>query len=602
MPCCRLATPCLLTILLTVATTVLAAQTPFGEDYWSQRLEDPRFERLQQRLQSEQAAARGTVSEVLTVGTGDCDYSDLGAALFEAMDNAEIRVSTGTYTGNFVIMDGRNLTIRGGYASCSDSEPSGTTTLDAQNAGTVLDIFHETAASTVSLENLRLVNGSSSNLGGGLQVEGDHWVFLTNVEVADSTTTGHGGGIQVRGHNDTMVVLEEVIISGNSADKGGGIGCIADGGMPGLLIQSASIAQNEAAFGGGIDAEGCFVENHAGGLFQGVFNNLATESGGGISAREGSLVGIIGGAAGLYIQGDPEESAYVYSNQADSMGGGILAIGGSDVTVLDGVVSGNSATFGGGVMVHTGAYFEMIRGDGTDCQRYDSSFSPAPCSRLEGNSASDYGGAIALTNELSSALIAQTYIEGNQAQNHGSVLYTLGPDVRFEGNVIHDNPGVHLFDIRQGAQFELDWSTIADNPSASVSESLTRVYGSSVATTTVRMRGSIFADGSRPLVNRNEAVAPVSVVADCLIAHETDSVPEATNSIVADPLFVNPSDDDYHIQPGSPAVDFCGGTAAPVEDDIDEQPRGFGGTTTTPFDAGADEFLPDGLFSDRFEQ
>jgi len=58
------------------------------------------------------------------------------------------------------------------------------------------------------------------------------------------------------------------------------------------------------------------------------------------------------------------------------------------------------------------------------------------------------------------------------------------------------------------------------------------------------------------------------------------------HDIQADPLFVDPAGDDYHVRPGSPCVDA--GTDAGVTSDIDGDTRPMG----AGYDIGADEVWP----------
>jgi len=53
------------------------------------------------------------------------------------------------------------------------------------------------------------------------------------------------------------------------------------------------------------------------------------------------------------------------------------------------------------------------------------------------------------------------------------------------------------------------------------------------------------------------------------------------------PVFVDAADGDYHIGPGSAAIDK--GISVPVKTDIDSQPRPY-----QDYDLGADEFWPAG--------
>ena len=97
---------------------------------------------------------------------------------------------------------------------------------------------------------------------------------------------------------------------------------------------------------------------------------------------------------------------------------------------------------------------------------------------------------------------------------------------------------------------------------------------------------------------------------NCLIVHEDQSF-DANNAFVtvADPMFVDPANGDYHIDVAtSPAVDYCDDTLANAQGpDIDNQARGFDDPsvpnnplTNGTFDVGADE-ASDLIFSNGFE-
>ena len=62
-----------------------------------------------------------------------------------------------------------------------------------------------------------------------------------------------------------------------------------------------------------------------------------------------------------------------------------------------------------------------------------------------------------------------------------------------------------------------------------------------------------------------------------------------------DPLFTTDWRGDFHLSPGSPAIDACGGSG---DNDLDNNPRPIG----AGHDMGAFEFFIDGIFGDRFEQ
>lgn len=608
--------PLILLFLLAMngsAPALAGVTESFGEQTRGYIEQDDRFGQVSM-WQTNRASPQRAIA-LLTVGDGpDCLYSSaqLQQAFDDAPDGGNIWLEQGSYSGNFRLDSAKDLTIVGGLVDCAGDSFSGKSTLDAGGSGTVLSITAASGTPTVRLESLILESGDVASGGGGLHIDGGFWVFLSNVSISDNTTAGNGGGIYVTGSNDTAVWIDDTVISNNTADDGGGIACQAgSAGQPAVVIDQAAIFKNSAtSSGGGIAADNCFVESHAGGvLFAGIWDNTAGSGGAGISASNQSVVGIVGGDAGMLLSGRPQEAAYVMSNTVDvdgnGKGGAISAYIGAEVTILNAFVSGNRAAYGGAFSLHSDATLFMGRTGGTDCLRFESDLSPAPCSQLEDNFAKKAGGVFYLTTSGDvRADVQQTMISGNDSEGQGVLSYQIGPTLDMDGNVIHGNGSGPLFHVAQASELNLDWSTIAGN-SASGSLPLIRVFDSSLGTTTVRLRSSIFHDDGRDVVEVDDSSYPVDVVADCLVSHELSSLPGATDSqVVADPLFVNPADADYHLLPESPAVDFCDEGHAPDARDMDDERRGvsFGAATVTPFDAGADELLPDEIFADRFEQ
>ena len=293
---CKSLAPVKRIIPVLVSTTVVAAHAGVG-----------------QTGKTRQAGVPEGPGQVLYVGTGtECDHPGIQGALNTAMDGAEIRVTTGTYSSVDVHNEG-SLTIIGGYASCVASEPTDRTILDGAGSDTVMDVLSSITPLELELENLTLRNGDSDSQSGGLHIEdqiGDqgHAVTLRSVFIENNTAsdtgdgTGHGGGIRIESTNGVELFLREgSLVGSNTADNdGGGIHCDAGTGTPSRVVigSGSAVQDNSGEFGGGIYAANCEVVSAAGGPFLGINLNQAGARGGGIYAEAGSQIELRGDTPG----------------------------------------------------------------------------------------------------------------------------------------------------------------------------------------------------------------------------------------------------------------------------------------------------------------
>lgn len=590
-----------------IAMAATAKIDGFGSEFESRVLQDPRITRI-----NDDGAQRGTVAVAYVGSDTACNFDNLQTAIDDAPNGAEIRLQSESFNGNFGIPS-KNLTLIGGFEDCTATSPTSSSTLDGTDNGgnTVLEIFdaqNSGGAWTVELENLNITNGNEASpfdRGGGLHIEDDIWVSLTDVLVQNNQSATDGGGIQVTGNaGATLFIFGDTVIQNNSAGDGGGIACIGLQDQLGVIIDSATIFSNSASRGGGIFSDNCLVATHAGGFLRGVIGNEASGSGGGIAALGGSEIGLIGSSPGFFVDGDPNTAALVTGNSAENAGGGVWLLEGSTLDAIDARIVNNAADArGGGVDVGSDSTFSMVRSNnGSDCSAFQSGNTLARCSSLEDNFAGFVGGALATGNSSSNATVAQTFISGNSAGLNASIAELTAGTVSMEGNVIENNPGDQLFRQFGGSELELAWSTITDNTPDGGTPPLIEIGASSGPTTTTRLFSNIFWNTGRDVVEIDtSAGSNFDLAADCIVSHELTSLGNATRSIVADPMFVDAANGDYHIAHNSPAVDLCDDTNAPAEGDLDDQDRGFAITDpAAPFDAGADE-SQGVVFSDGFE-
>jgi hypothetical protein len=572
------------------------------------------LERVQERAERLLSNHRGGPSEILYVGPGggSCDYADLDNALAAAAPGAEIRLTTGPFTGPFIAGE-KSLTLVGGFVSCGDPSPVGRTTLTGDDTSTVVTLLSADGSASFELQNLLIEDGNGSALAGGLDIRGGITVLMRNVLIRLNSTASDGGGLRVAHSSNTegalVVLLDQTDIQNNvSSNLGGGVACLGGGGQQHVVVlDNGRIAGNNANRGGGVYAENCTFVSLAGGPGQGIDLNLA-QNGGGIYATDGSQVALDGTAPGFLTPGNPEDSALLAGNRAVSDGGGVYLTGATTTfRAVDADIAANEAQDGAAIYSIEGAGVTVERGPDTDCRRFDSPGSPAPCSRIRGN-VSDQFFTILVSGDGAEGRISQTFIHDNETGSSiNSPLIRIYSDVggdssrlELEGVVIHDNDvNLVLVETWNDSFLEVLWSTVADNVLGGMSPPLFQTWTETGAAPEQRIfSGTIVYQPGLPVANSQDSQ---SLFFFCSIAHELGFPGQISQSIAADPEFLDAAADNYHISAESPAVDFCAeGSWPPAYPDIDGQTRGVAtANPSTPFDAGADEAL-DRIFADRF--
>lgn len=247
---------------------------------------------------------------IFTVGHGtdeSCTHHTIGGALVSAAGTPvtdEIRVARNlSYTNHTIHLTdwslGNALIISGGWDTCADTTPSGTTVIDGRADAPVIEV--DTTAGNTSAVTLRrlTLTGSGER---GLLVEGNSTVTLAATVVRGNS----GGGIRLGASTTVTVDFWSSVWDNTTAVSGGGVYC---GG--GHLMISGIIgypgAPNVAAFsGGGIFADaGCDLDLLDGAIVQ---SNEAT-NGGGIYAAGGAIVVADAGIVGITTATSPMSSA-----------------------------------------------------------------------------------------------------------------------------------------------------------------------------------------------------------------------------------------------------------------------------------------------------
>jgi hypothetical protein len=552
--------------------------------------------------------------------------------------------------GMFVL--NHSVSIFGGFPSCADLTPSGTTTVSG--GGPVMTIT--TAAGsphTVVLRDLRITGGSSPANGGGLALSGPVTVILEG----DTAVTGNeamdaGGGIFVNGDHDAYLELRDAAsVSLNQAEHGGGIFCTAIAEAEALveLGENAAVFLNQAATdpesdGGGIVVTtGCDLLSRAGGLFAGIFLNEAADQGGGLVVDNGAQADLVGGTS---------HPAILNGNVARQGGGAFVDNEGSRLDTLNAWIVGNLATEdGGGAFVNDGGVLVMDRTLGEACH------DPVRCSRLALNHAGEpgsrgRGGGVFVDGEedcgggpggaicpLTTADFGRTYLEENSVEDHedsrGSVGVALDHTFRFGGSrirllgsvVARNQNGREL--LFSSDELFVEYSTITANDNNSRVIAILLQDPPSVpccldARSRLILDHSTIQEQVETLVVIQEGTPGLpdehtleggatcfngEVLSLLEAADDPECCFELDGFLNIDPLFVDAAGGDYHLSELSPLIDLCDDQSPPQATDFELEPRGVDDPLTPDqggtFDVGADELqpaaVPAEIFSDGFE-
>lgn len=200
---------------------------------------------------------------------------DLQKALDITAKGDTLLVQAGTFVGNFVMRNGVN--VSGGWnEDFTEQTPYGTI-LDGDAKGRVLTQKEDFDVLTV-WDNVTIQNGNVGGDGGGVYML---WKsLLKHCLIQNNIATGEGGGVK---HNkddySSDIVLEDCIITGNTAKQGGGLwirstalNCVIDGN------------QTTTGPGGGVVLSWARLYNCQ------VTNNIAGEDAGGVRMYGGGCI------------------------------------------------------------------------------------------------------------------------------------------------------------------------------------------------------------------------------------------------------------------------------------------------------------------------
>jgi len=300
-----------------------------------------------------------------------------------------VYVQAGTFYGNFTMKDGVN--VSGGWNNEFTAQTDYATILDANSSGRVVTQSAAFTNPTV-WSNLVIQHGNVTGTGGGAALCKNGQ--LNHCKVMNNVCTTQGGGVYCDDSN-AGVIIDDCIISGNTANQGGG-------------MRIRGTVQNSV-----------------------IENNTVTDAGGGI-----------------HLQAAIALNCEVRNNQAKA-GAGIRAYGG---TVQNCIVENNATTTSntGGVMLQSGAamYNSIIRNNtsnentgGVRLTDSNKSCTIANC-LIVGNSAAQCVGGMALEGGVHYAF-GNTIVNNSQTSSSNpdwcGVRVNVGGPLQFCNNIVWGN-------------------------------------------------------------------------------------------------------------------------------------------------------------------
>jgi MBG domain/Bacterial Ig-like domain (group 3)/Right handed beta helix region len=354
-----------------------------------------------------------------TLTMNECTVSDNTAGGFAGLGGG------GIFTWRGALLSLTDCTITGNSAGTGSGGGAGIMSSGYPTTLTNCTISGNTSASygggllcdvgnikfPLNVTDCAIFGNSSGASGGGMFWAGPGKV--TGCTISGNSASIEGGGIHCTdGEESDPLTLIDCILSGNEASSETGFsggakgGAIYNGGLAFLVVTRCTISGNSAT---------CMLhpsEGSGGGIFNAgdlslidstITGNTASFLGGGLSNAGG---GYVGGSFGP--GGDSVVHGCTFSGNSATYGGGIMNA--ADLTVTNDLVSGNTAVRGGG--------FAQLTWYGGGLIVHSSEATLAECT-LAGNSASTYGGAV--FNEGTLALTGCT-ISGNTANHDGGGL------------------------------------------------------------------------------------------------------------------------------------------------------------------------------------
>lgn len=522
---------------------------------------------------------------ILTVGNeAACTHGTVQGAINALPTGGvhEIRIKTNTYTAQAIKIQSRVLTLRGGYASCTQTSPSGSSTLSG-NGGDYDSVITITGDNNdIKLENLLITGGDETpnSHGGGVDFKGSGKLSTRNVTISNNYA-GYGGGISFIAEGDThseLNLLEDTQILWNTAQFSGG-GIRLEGYM---TMRAASdriwISGNQAlgrnpvnnaeqyGYGGGLlilDRAHAHISS-PGFLAAAAITNNSARYGGGVAvmgAGEGSLRGTT-----LYLYGtDAARPARIEYNQATQTGGGVYVETSDTLAQLcawEFGINHNTAQNGSAVYLDVDHSFAGFNSQNPSS--IEPCYGSQPpgivactpgvngCNTIAGNRNEDENGtptdgATILVQDYGWMNVNRVIFRDNIAGNIVRAFTEYSDSLTIYNSLFTGNQTIGALLRNSGPErFRFENSTIVGNTIGS------QVF---LSTGDITIGRSIIWQPGVTVLSQSGGSRSVSNV----MAHEVASIGAAIYTVwrVANPYFLDPDRGDYRPHAGSLAVDFA---------------------------------------------
>ena len=526
-----------------------------------------------------------------------CSDTDLQSAIDALPAGVEnsILVNATTFTSQHVTVDTRKAMIEGGYANCSATAPTSTTTLSG-TGHTGDSVLTVKGGSVIYLHNLTISHGQEDfdGHGGGIDFAGHGTLDINNVVISQNYA-GYGAGINVDASGGTAVLILEtdVVVNLNTAQfSGGGIRLSGDAQL--LMLSDRTLVGSNSAMGTDPSHGGAFKDGYGGGIevvapakaYIGSPGYGALAAIYGNTARYGGGISLTGAGSGhdtplvLLFTTDATRPMRISDNAAAVTGGGIQlepnlgvttdsvpALCAFDFRIDNNVAPDGAAIFGDieddGERVQLNNFDSMCgeRNPGLEFGAVQCA-SDVVCNRIDGNRAEDSNGQ----RTAGSIVQVTSYfnVDGvSLLNNRGGRLLRLKPALNYNTFVINntlmaDNDvSAELISVGDDTRFTLENSTLAHN----------RIDGSVFSTAgSFTLERSIIWETASTTLQQSSGSRNVYDV----IAAETSSLGVSSTIRSLDPRFIDPAHGDYHLQAASPAVDA---SSTGGGHDLDRHPR-----------------------------